>query len=176
MKKMINIRNSVIIVLCCTIIFLAFGFIIVSAELKHEKDSLSSFHVDFVKSLKVSSAKGSSVEPSSNTMIDDNGKVLHFHFTLNQVHDEIIYVATIKNQGTIPAKIVDLVETPNYQDEEVSKSISPVAIRLSDVVGKTLMPNEEVEVKVVVYYNASLKESRKIDFNYSLTLITESNP
>lgn len=176
MKKMINIRNSVIIVLCFTVVFMAFGFILVSAELKHEKDAISSFHVDFTKSIKISSAKGSTIEPIGESNIDENGKVVHFHFTLNHVHDEIIYVTSIKNSGTLPAKVVDIVETPNYQDEVIGKNISPVVIRLSDVKGKTLMPNEEIEVKLVVYYNASLKESGKKDFDYDLTLITESIP
>ena len=38
MKKMINIRNSVIIIMAVTVIFLVIGFIILSMELKKQND------------------------------------------------------------------------------------------------------------------------------------------
>ena len=40
MKKMINIRNSVIIIMAVTVIFLVIGFIILSMELKKQNDEI----------------------------------------------------------------------------------------------------------------------------------------
>ena len=38
MKKMINIRNTIIIVLCITIVLMAIGFIAISVKLKAYRD------------------------------------------------------------------------------------------------------------------------------------------
>ncbi len=174
MKKLINIRNSVIIILCITIICMAFGFIVVSMELKNEKDKVSSFQVAFTKIEKASSVKGSTLEPIGEASIDENKTELHMKFELNAVHDELIYLATIRNKGTLPARIVDIVQSPNYDKETFSRMIRPVSIQLSDIKDKIIQPNEEIELKIVVYYNASTNGGNKKGFQYDLGIIAES--
>lgn len=174
MRKMINIRNSVIILLCITIICMAFGFIVISLSLKNEKEKVSSFNVAFTKVKKTSSAKGSSIEPAGTWLIDSNKKILHMTFQLNAPHDELIYVATIKNNGTIPAKIIKVMESPDYQTEQMSKIIQPVTIQLSDIEGKILNPKEEIELRMIVFYNPTTTDISTKKIQYDLGLITES--
>lgn len=174
MKKLINIRNSVIIILCITIICMAFGFIVISMELKTEKDRVPSFQVVFSKIEKISSVKGSTIEPVGNADIDENGSKLYLQFELNAVHDELIYLATIRNNGTIPAKIVDIMKSPDYEKETFSKMIQPVTIQLSDYQNKIIQPNEEMDLKIIVYYNASTGAGGKRGFQYDLGILAES--
>ena len=173
-RKMINIRNSVIIVLSITIICLVLGFIVVSLELRKEKEKNSSFNVIFSKIEKSSSVKGSTVEPKSSVTVDETKKVLHLNFELNAIHDEIIYEAKVKNTGTIPAKIVKLMQSPDYQKEEFAKTIKPITIQISDIEGKVINPKEEVELKIIVYYNSTTMENKPKSFDFNLGLITES--
>ena len=174
MKKMINIRNSVIIVLCLTIICLVFGFIVVSIELTKEKKENASFNVIFSKVEKSSSVKGSTVEPRSSVSNDGNKKILHLNFELNAIHDEIIYEATIKNTGTLPAKIVKIMQYPDYQKEEIAKNIKPITIQISDMENKIINPNEEATLKIIVYYSPTATENKQKSFDFDLGLITES--
>lgn len=174
MRKMINIRNSVIILLCITVICMAFGFIVISLSLKSEKEKISSFNVVFTKIKKTSSAKGTSVEPIGSGLIDTNKKLLHMTFQLNAPHDELIYVATIKNNGTIPARIVKIMESPNYQTEQMSKLIQPVTIQLSDIENKVLKPKEEIELRIIAFYNPTTTNASVKKIEYDLGLITES--
>lgn len=174
MKKMINIRNSVIIILCITIICMAIGFIVVSIELKKQKDIKNSFNVEFTKIVKSSSVKGSTTEPIGLAQIDNNRHLIHMNFQLNATHDELIYTATIKNTGNIAAKIIDIIESPNYHDKQFSKLIDPITIQISELENRVLQPEEEVELKIIVYYNPSSLEHNKKEFNYSLGLLTKS--
>ena len=173
MKKLINIRNSVIIILCITVICMAIGFIVVSIELKKQKEVENSFNVVFTKIKKSSSVKGSTIEPIGEAKVNQNKHQLNMNFKLNAIHDELVYVATIKNIGTIPAEIIDVVETPNYQEEKFAKIISPVTIQLSEMENKVLQPDEETELKIIIYYNPSSENSKK-EFDYSLSLLTKS--
>lgn len=174
MKKLINIRNSVIIILCITVICMAVGFIVVSIELKKQKEIKNSFNVVFTKIVKSSSVKGSNIEPISQAQIDKNNHIINMNFQLNATHDEIIYIATIKNTGTIPAKIIDIIESPNYKDKSFSKLIDPVTIQISEMENKILQPEEETELKIIIYYNPSSLENTKKDFKYSIGLLTKS--
>ena len=153
---------------------MAFGFIVVSMELKKEKDQVSTFQVAFTNVKKASSVKGSTIEPIGESFIDENGRELHLKFELNAAHDELIYVATIRNTGTLPAKIIDLMQSPNYEKETFSKMISPVTIQLSDYKNKILQPGEEYDLKIVVYYNSSVNGGGKKGFQYDLGIVAES--
>lgn len=175
MKSMIHIRNSVIIILCMTVILLGIGFIVLSVELKNKNDEVPVLDVVFTDIKKISSVKGSDKEPTSKAEIITSGTELNMNFNLNSVHDEITYVAEIKNKGNLSCEIVDVLESPNYNDSEFNKLISPVSINLSDVKGKIIPPGEEIELKIVVYYNKkeNVKEGPK-SFSYKVGLITKS--
>ena len=168
MKKMVNIRNSVIIVLCFTIICLVVGFIIVSMELKKEKEEALSFNVIFSEIKKTSSIKGSAVEPRSSAQFEANKKSIHMEYELNAIHDEIIYEVKIKNEGTVPARIVKIMESPNYQKEEIAKTIKPITIQITDMENKIVNPKEELEVKIIVSYNPTTSENIPKSINFDL--------
>ena len=75
MKKMINIRNTIIIVLCITIVLMAIGFIAISVKLKTYRDKEESFNVVFYDVSKQNVAKGSAKTPVSDATIDSSGKI-----------------------------------------------------------------------------------------------------
>lgn len=172
MKKMISFRNAIIAVLCVTIIFLSIGFIVLSLKLKELKEDVDSYDVTFMSVEKLSSIKGSNIEPVSNAKIIDGHKEIEMQVDMNYVHDEVIYVATIRNNGTMKAKIVDVMGSPDYTVEPYKSALSPVTLTLSDVKGKVLEPNQEIELRITFNYNASNVPVKKV-FNYKLGLITE---
>ena len=63
MKKIINIKNSIISILAITIIFLGIGFMVLSLELKREKNEINKFDVSFTSIKKISSVKGGKISP-----------------------------------------------------------------------------------------------------------------
>lgn len=169
MKKMISARNSVIIILCITIICMGIGFIVLSMELEKKKNEKALFDMSFVSYAKVSSTKGGTVNPTGKLEIIDSGKVLDMSFTLNTAHDELIYNVVIKNNGTMTAEIVDLIASPDYISKGFNSLIEPVTITTNDLRGRELSPGEEVELKIALYYNPStMKGKRTIDFRLGL--------
>lgn len=173
MKKIINIRNSIIIILCVTIIIMTIGFIILSVKLQNKNSEVNKFNVVFSSVKKDSSTKGGDIEPQGMVDVKANGKELDMNFTLNYFHDEISYIVKVKNEGTVSAIIVDLLESPNYKDVKFNSLIDPVTISYNDIVGRELKPQEELELKITIYYNPSTISGSR-NFNYKLGLITES--
>lgn len=174
MRDLLNIRNSIIIFLCLTIIFMGIGFMVLSVKLDQVSTEVHSFDVSFESIRKSSSVKGSDKEPFGSSEIALSGKQIDMYFSLNATHDELVYLATIKNNGTIPAKIVGFIESPNYSMDDFHEMIDPVSITLSDIIGKTINPNEEIPLKITVYYNPSSKKVATKKFYYSIGLLTES--
>ena len=91
MKKMLYLRNSIIIVLSITTLFLGIGFIVLSVKLNNLSKQEHIFNPVFTKIEKISSIKASEIEPISKAKISDNGRIVNIDYTLNAVHDEIIY-------------------------------------------------------------------------------------
>ena len=174
MKKLIYIRNSIIIILCLTIVCMAVGFIVLSVDLKKEKSKTSSFDVIFLSYEKTNSVKGGLVEPVGEVTILDHKKEADMNFVLSAVHDELTYVFTIQNTGTVPARIVDVIESPDYSIEKFKTGIYPVVISLSDIKGKVLDPLETTDLRVAVYYETNSFTSQAISIPYKIGLITES--
>lgn len=174
MKKIINIKRSLIIILVITIVFLGIGFIVLSIELKNEKNEINNFDVSFTGIKKISSVKGGKISPKGETKVINHGKEIKMNFNLNSVHDELSYIATIKNNGTLPAEIIGIMESPDYSTNEFKSIIKPVTITLSDVEGKIIPAGEEIELKVVVYYNPTQDIVVNKKLNYKIGLITKS--
>lgn len=172
MKKMINIRNSVIIILCITIICMAIGFIVISVDYTKNKNLELSYNVVFNKIKKLSSVKGSNIEPKGEVKINDDSTEIEMKITMNSPHDELSYIATIENDGTVPIEILDIMESPDYKLDSFKKLISPVTITLSDVKGKVIKPNETLDLKIVFYYNSGSSSPKT--FDYKIGLITKS--
>ncbi len=155
MKKDGKIKNTIIVILCITIISMAIGFMVLSMRLERYKSEEEVFDVRFTTVKLLSSIKGGEKDPIGNFDIDKTGKILDMDFQLFKEHDEIDYEVTIKNDGTVPASIVCLFSSPDFRSKDVIKSISPVTISISDVSGKLLEPGEETIVKISAIYNAS---------------------
>ena len=171
---MIHIRNSVIIVLCVTIVFLGIGFIVLSMDLKKEKNQEFTFDVSFSRIMKATSIKGGNIEPTGKIDISQSGKELDMSFSVTSVHDELSYVVTIRNNGNLPAKIVDILQSPDYSIKTFQTLILPVTITISDLKGKKIDPGEEVDLRINVYYNPSnLPASQKLIY-YKLGIVAES--
>lgn len=173
MKK-ISIRNLIIVLLCFTLIILAVAFSIISAQLEGYKKKVEKFQVSFTEVAEDSSIKGGVVEPSCKTSISDEGYTLNMDFTLNNPQDEISYLITIKNTGTMKAKIVDVVSSPDYMNDKVANSsIKPITVTKTDISGMVLAPEEETTFKVLVIYNDTINKGIK-KVPYKLSLITTS--
>ena len=172
MKKLINVRNNVIIILCITIICMAIGFIVISVDYtKKSKENLS-YKVVFTKIKKLSSVKGSNVEPKGTVNISKNQSEIEMKITMNSPHDELSYIATIENEGTVPIEIVNIIESPDYKLDSFKKLINPVTITLSDIEEKVIEPKESLDLKIVFYYNGTATGSKT--FDYKLGLITKT--
>lgn len=172
MKKMINIRNSVIIILCITIICMSVGFIVISIDYTKNKNKNLSYNVVFNTIKKTSSVKGSNIEPKGIVKINEDSTEIEMNITMNSPHDELSYIATIENKGTVPIEILDVFESPDYKLDSFKKLINPVTITLSDVEGKVIKPKETIDLKVVFYYNTGNSGTK--NFDYKIGLITRS--
>jgi len=173
MKKMINFRNFIIAILCVTIICLSVGFIVLSVKLKDKIDDVDSYDVSIINVEKKSSVKGSSIEPIGEANITANKKEIEFNYAMNANNDEIVYVATIRNNGTMKAKIVDIIGSPDYTIEPYKSTISPVTIDISDIKDKVLEPGREIELRVSALYNSKTITNVSKKFSYKIGLITQ---
>ncbi len=178
MKKSFNIKNSIIIILCFTIICMGIGFAVLSIKLEKLTNTKQFFDVSFDRVKEETSVKGGTENPTATTNITNNGKEIKISFNLNNVRDELAYTIYIKNNGTLPAKIYALKETPDYTNDKTALSnIEPVSITHNDITGRIINPNEEIELKVIALYNPTNKQlssNLKKQINYELHLITAS--
>ena len=72
-------------------------------------------------------------------------------------YDEISYTITIENKGTLPAKIVELIEYPNYTKDSLAKNtIAPVEITYLDITDKILQPQETLDLNIVASYKPTI--------------------
>lgn len=173
MKNMINIRNSVIIILCVTIICMGIGFIVISVDYNKKTKEDTSFNIIFTNIKKTSSVKGSNIEPKADVKITDNSSEIEMKVTMNSTHDELSYIATIENKGTLPAEILDVIESPDYSLPSFKKLITPVTVTLTNIEGKIIPPGETLDLKIVFYYNPGTPINTKT-FDYKIGLITRS--
>lgn len=172
MKK-INIRNLIITLLCITVIFLAVGYSILAVQLDNYKNKHDTFNVVFTNIKEDTIVKGGIEEPKGKTSINNDGHTIDMDFTISNPKDEISYIVNIKNNGTLKAKIIDIISSPDYMNDKIAiNSIQPVTITKTDISGKILEPKEEATFKVVVIYNNNTVGIKNIP--YKLSLITTS--
>lgn len=174
MKKMINIRNLIIVILCITIILMGIGFAYLSLKLEKFSNYTNEFDISFVKVNTETPVKGGTTAPTGTTSITNQGKSINMILNMNVPQDELAYTITIKNTGTLPAEIINIVETPNYTtDATLKKQIDPVSISINDVVGKVLQPGEETRLKVVAIYNKTNNITSK-EISYQLSILAST--
>ncbi len=172
MKK-ISIRNLIITLLCITVIFMAIGFIVMSQKFENIKKEEKTYDVVFTKIKEETSVKGGKNTPRCKNELQYQNHKINMNCTLYQPLDEVTYTAVIKNQGNLKAEIIDIIKSPDYLKENLKKSISPVVIKTTEVSGKILEPEEEINVKIVMAYQQT-NNIKTIEFPYELTLITKS--
>ncbi len=169
MKKMINIRNSIIIVLCVTIILMGIGFIVLAYSYNsNSKDA--TFDLSFVKVKDISYVKGGKTPPIGKSSITNRGKEINLNFTLSTTYDQVTYTILIRNEGTLPAEILDIKENPDYTHDSLKNTIKPITITKSDIIGQVISPGDEVELTVQATYGESSVNIKK-NIDYQLALI-----
>lgn len=174
MKKRMNIRNLIIVILCVTIICMGIGFILLSSKLQTLKQEQPTFNVSFKKINAETPVKGGKTSPYGSNSITNQGKTLNMQLNLNAPRDELAYTIIIKNEGTLPAEIINLVESPDYINDPTSaQKIAPVVITHNDIIGKILEPKEETELKVVATYTNTTDITPK-KISYQLNLVCAS--
>lgn len=174
MKKLINIRNLIIIILCITIISLGIGFAFLSVELEKRSDENLIFNVSITNVRQNTSIMGGTISPTATHNVTDNKKTIATQMNLYAPYDEVSYTITIENTGTITAKISDIIEIPNYTKDSIAiTEIYPVEITHMDIVGKVLEPGESVDLTIAASYKPTATIIPKT-INYQLSVISES--
>lgn len=174
MKKNTNVRNLIITMLCITIICMGIGFAYLSVKLDTKNNEKHIFDVSFTKVITQTPVKGGFVSPNSQNEIINDGKTLNMTFNLYTPRDELAYTIIVKNEGTLPVKITDVLTYPNYtEQEEVAKTIFPIKITHNDLSNKVLQPEQELEIKLVTTYTTEANVGQMI-IPYQLTLVTSS--
>lgn len=172
MKKMINNKNIIIIILCITIIFMGVGFTYLSLKLAEKSNEKSIFDVSFTKIQNDNSVKGGNITPTGTSTISNSGKTLDMKLKMNVPYDELAYTITIKNKGTIPAEIINITETPNYSELSAQNPTAyPVSITHNDIIGTVLEPKESIQLKVTAIYNKVANNSGSKEISYQLNII-----
>ena len=174
MKSLVKTRNWIIIILCFTIICMGIGFAVLSMELENQKNNHPKFSLEFTKAEQRSLVQGGLNTPNVNSSIINSGQTININFELYAPRDEIGYKVIIKNTGNVKAEIVNIIEKPDYiNDLAIAQTILPVKISHNNISGKTLEPDEEVELNIVAIFDYNgLPMDMKIP--YQLSLLTKS--
>lgn len=171
MKNKIGIKNILIVLLTITIIVVCMGFIFLSNKLQAKNNEQPVLKVEFTKIKRETSVQGGIESPSEKTEIINEGMTAKFKFILNTPQDELSYTIIIKNTGTLPAKIVDILSSPNYTDDEINRNnILPVVITQTPITNNKLKPGEELNIKLVVSYGMG-GENIQQKIPYELTIL-----
>ena len=174
MKKNLNIRNIIIVMLCITIILMGVGFAFLASKLEEANKQQDNFEVIITKVEAQTSIKGGSIDPTATKELMDEGKSVKFNFNLHNPKDELAYEITIKNTGNIPAKIIRLISSPDYiKDSRLKPSIEPIVITHTDLANKMLNPDETVTVKLLVSYTMT-NNVKPINVPYQITVLATS--
>lgn len=175
MKKTVNIRNLIIIMLCITIIFMGIGFAYLSVVLENKKNEKPIFDVSITRVAEETPIKGGLLAPVGIREVKNDKKTVDFDFIMYTPQDELAYTITVKNTGTLPAKIEDIITYPDYLgDEKLRKSISPITITHNDLDGKVLEPDDELEIKLVVSYTNNGYNVGQVSIPYQMTVLATS--
>lgn len=174
MKKTVNIRNLIIIMLCITIICMGIGFVYLSVILENKNKEKPIFDVSITRVTEETPIKGGLLAPVGIREIKNDKKTVDFNFTMYTPQDELAYTITIKNTGTLSAKIEDIITYPNYLgDAKLRESISPITITHNELDGKVLEPEDELEIKLVISYNVG-QNVGQVSIPYQMTVLATS--
>lgn len=175
MKKTVNIRNIIIVMLCITIIFMGVGFAYLSVILNEKNNEKPILDVSIVRVEEETPIKGGLVAPVGVRELKNDKKTINFNFLMYTPQDELSYKIVVRNTGTLPAKIEDILTYPNYlEDEKAKQSIYPITITHNDISDKILEPEEELEIKLVTLYTNTGQNIGQVSINYQMTILATS--
>lgn len=165
-------NNKLIITLCISLIIITLAFIIAIVKLSIVKNEKADYKIEFISTNKLNPIQAGKYNPTSNATITNNGLSLDLSFDLYTPNDEITYTATIKNIGDIKGKIINVIASPDYlNDDNLYKLIYPIKINVSSVIGTELAPGEETELKITVSYPKIKGKINPVNVPYQLTII-----
>lgn len=174
MKNMINKRNTIIIILCTTIILMALAFSYLSMQLANLKQKRFYHDVSIEKVEKLTPIQGGKTLPTATHSLINSKKTIDMQFNLAAPRDEVSYKITIKNKGTNKSKIVGLVEAPDYlNNAQTAATILPAKITHNNITGTTLEPEEEVVLTVIAYFPKN-GTPIPIKIPYQISILSES--
>lgn len=168
-----NNKNVIIVILCITIICMGLGFSYISMNLS-QHNSKENFNLIFSDFALQTPIQGGKTPPTATAKIINSGKTIDINYNLFSPVDELCYKIIIKNEGTLKAKIIELIEYPDYiNDKQEATKIYPVKITHNDIKNKVLEPGEEIELTVIAYFN--YKESPKnINVPFKISIISQT--
>ena len=173
MKKL-SIRNLIIVILCITIIALSIGFAFLASKLESVKKQQATFRVVFSEIKVSTSVKGGKNSPISKNTISDDATNIKMSITLFNSMDELANEITVKNEGTIKAKIIDVAELKEFPDYNfLSSAQEPIKISHTDLAGKILDPGETTRLKVIAKNGkADFTNPQKVNYKISIVAIS----
>ena len=173
-KTMINKRNIIIIVLCATIITMAIAFSYLTMQLNLQKTKQFYHDVSIEKVESLTPIQGGHIAPSASYQLSNSNKTIDMQFGLTTPRDEVSYKIVIKNKGTHKAKIVSIIETPDfYNKQSVAQTILPAIITHNNINETVLKPGEEISLTVIAYLPSSAPTT-VVNVSYQLSILSES--
>ena len=164
MKKK-NLNNLIISVLSLTIILMGIGFIYLSMKVTSLEKNKSKYEVKILNIEEGTIINGTKKTINNNYNITDNNKTVEFNFKLNDLKDSLSYQIIIKNTGTLPAQIDNIIERTNYDKNYLN-------IKTNDILGEIIEPNEEIKLDITI--STTKKEILSKDVAYKLSILTSN--
>ena len=153
-KKEISIRNIIIVLLLIVVILLSFGFSFISSKYDDLKNKEIKYNVIFKKLKQKTPIRGGVESPIGLASLSNDGKTINFNTTLFNNYDELTYTVVLVNDSSIPVKIINLIQSPNYSgDAQLKSTIYPIEIEYDNIYNKTLLPKEKVDIEIKILYN-----------------------
>lgn len=176
MKKT-NKTKLLIFLLSLIILIISFSFIIQSVILNKYKNNKNYMDIKIVKVSMLTPIKAGNIEPKSNYNIVNEGLSTKFDFDLFSPNDEINYLISIKNIGNKDGKIIKIISSPDYENDEDKKNkIYPVILKLENIKNKKVAPGEVINIKLSLKYNkfSSQDFNKAINVPFELSILSSN--
>lgn len=164
-KKNIRLESVIILVLGIIILFVAIGFMYLSIKLDSCSKTKNRYEVKVVKVIKETSISGGNNSVKADYNLADKNKTVKFAINLANKKDFIAYTLIVKNTGTLPAQIDNIIEKTNYQSNLLS-------IKYNDVIGDIMEPGDELELNLSISSPQDAILSKNLD--YQMTILTSN--
>ena len=155
MKKLVKNKNTIIAILCLTIIVLSIGFTLIALKLKERESKNKIYDVSIVRIQEGTAIKGGEILPTGTSKIENNGKTADFEFKLNNPKDTLTYIITVTNNGNIPAKLMSVPDVTTINGEEPTEVQFNVSVLDEKMV---LQPTETAQIAVVAAWPNTSEE------------------